>query len=178
MNAFLEIFFIKNGRAYWKKISVLQFAVYSINSERMLILVSFLVQEVIYPTIHISTSRYCIKNWSLYISFSSFIDISTLSKNVNNVVMFKVFWFSIDLSHSWPRGVLLSSESTLDPTSDSADQSMKTFILRLCHRIVYLIHNFPKQFVQIVLHCKRSFEILAVVNISYSYSFWKENIRI
>lgn len=97
---------------------------------------------------------------------------------VRMLTMFKVFWFSIDLSHSWPRGVLLSSESTLDPTSDSADQSMETFILRLCHRIVYLIHNFPKQFVQIVLHCKRSFEILAVVNISYSYSFWKENIRI
>lgn len=52
MNAFLEIFFIKNGRAYWKKISVLQFAVHSINSKRILILVSFLVQEVMYPTIH------------------------------------------------------------------------------------------------------------------------------
>lgn len=78
-----------------KKISVLQFAVHSINSKRMLILVSFLVQEVMYPTIHISTSRYCIKNWSLYSSCSSFIDISTLSKNVNNVVMFKDFGFQL-----------------------------------------------------------------------------------
>lgn len=39
-----------------------------------------------------------IKNWSFYTSFSSFIDISTLSKNVNNVDMFKFFGFQLTWS--------------------------------------------------------------------------------
>lgn len=113
----------------------------------------------------------------MYTSFSSFIDISTLYKSVNMffVFGFQLTWSAITTLESTQR--FLTCESTLKSTSDSADQSMETVFVCLCHRLVYLRNDFSKQFVQIVLHRKRSFEILAVVNISYSYGFWSENIR-
>lgn len=112
----------------------------------------------------------------MYTSFSSFIDISTLYKSVN-IFSFLVFnWLGQQLSHLRARSVFLSCESTLKSTSDSVDKSMETLFLCLCHRFVYLLNDFSEQFVQIVLHRKRSFEILAVVNISYSYGFWRVNI--